>query len=311
MAGITDSVFRRFCKELGADIVISEMVSADGILYGSKATISLTEFEERERPIGVQLFGSDPDHLARAAAFIQKHSKPDFIDLNSGCPVPKVVKKNGGSALLQNAKLFEKIILSMVKEVSIPVTVKIRSGWHKFQWVDTEFAQIAQSAGAAALILHPRSQTMGFSGHSFWERISEVKKSISIPVIGNGDIHTPDDALRMIQQTACDSIMIGRGSYGNPWIFGQIKDALEGKAIRKISPITKIETAQKHLLEFSHVYGEYSAVKEMKKHLAWYIKGMPGASTSRDLIFRSQTLDELSSALRSTIEFITNEFACP
>ncbi|NLE01295.1 MAG: tRNA dihydrouridine synthase DusB [Fibrobacter sp.] len=310
MAGITDPVFRCLCKEYGADIVVSEMVSADGILYGSKATIALAEFQEQERPIGVQLFGSDPDHLARAAAFIQRNSNPDFIDLNSGCPVPKVVKKNGGSALLQNAKLFEKIVSAMVKSVSIPVTVKIRSGWHKFNWVDVEFAQMAEAAGASAVIVHPRSQTMGFSGHSYWERIYEVKKSVGIPVIGNGDVLFPGDALRMFDETGCDSIMIGRGAYGNPWIFGQIKDALNGIAYRDIPPLIKLETALKHLLEFARQYGERSTVREMKKHLAWYIKGMTGASAGRDLIFRSQTMEELTGALSTLMDSLKRESIC-
>ena len=176
MAGITDRVFRGICKEQGADIVFSEMVSAEGVLYGSDATLDLLRFEESERPIGIQLFGADPQRLAEAAKFIQDKAKPDFIDLNAGCPVSKVVRKNGGSALMRKPELFGRIISAMVKVLSIPLTVKIRSGWQKGEWVDLELAGIARDCGAAALILHPRSQTMGFSGHSFWERITEVKK---------------------------------------------------------------------------------------------------------------------------------------
>lgn len=293
MAGITEKVFRTICKEQGADVVISEMVSAEGLFYGARATMDLMKFNECERPIGIQLFGSDPDHMARAAAFVQKHFRPDFIDLNSGCPVPKVVKKNGGSALLQNAFLFQKILKAMKKELSIPVTVKIRSGWYKHEWVDTEFAQIAQDCGAAALTVHPRSKTMGFSGHSFWERIAEVKKKVSIPVIGNGDINTASDALRMVRETGCDSVMIGRGAYGNPWIFYQVKSAFLGKTVPPVSAQEKLDMALRHLLEFSGEYGEHCALKEMKKHIAWYIKGMPGASKCRDYIFRAQSLEEL------------------
>ncbi len=293
MAGITEKVFRSLCKEQGADIVVSEMVSAEGLFYGAKATMDLMKFSECERPIGIQLFGSDPDHMARAAAFVQKHIRPDFIDLNSGCPVPKVVKKNGGSALLQNASLFQKIIKAMKKELSIPVTVKIRSGWNKLKWVDIEFAQMVQDCGAAALTVHPRSQTMGFSGHSFWERIAEVKKTVSIPVIGNGDINTPSDALKMVKETGCDSVMIGRGAYGNPWIFSQVKKAFLGKSISPIPAQDKLDMAFRHLLEFSREYGEHCALKEMKRHIAWYIKGMPGASLYRDNIFRAQTLEIL------------------
>jgi len=310
MAGITEKVFRTLCKENGADIVVSEMVSAEGLFYGSKATMDLMKFSECERPIGIQLFGSDPDHMARAAAFVQKHVKPDFIDLNSGCPVPKVVKKNGGSALLQNASLFQKILKAMKKELSIPVTVKIRSGWHKYEWVDTEFAMIAQDCGAAALTIHPRSQTMGFSGHSFWERIAEVKKTVSIPVIGNGDINTPSDALKMVRETGCDSVMIGRGAYGNPWIFSQIKSAFLGKSVLPVSAQEKLEMAVRHLLEFSREYGENSALKEMKRHIAWYIKGMPGASQYRDLIFRAQTLEILLKSISDLRSQVLHEETC-
>lgn len=301
MAGITEKIFRLLCKEQGADIVVSEMVSAEGLFYGSKATIDLMEFNEAERPFGVQLFGSDPDHLARAASFVQKHIKPDFIDLNSGCPVPKVVKKNGGSALLQNATLFERILTAMVKEVSIPVTVKIRSGWHKFQWVDVEFAQIAQNCGVAALTLHPRSQSMVFSGHSFWERIAEVKKAVSIPVVGNGDIYEPSDALKMVKETGCDAVMIGRGAYGNPWIFSQVKSALNGTAIPEVTYETKLVMAMRHVDAFTREYGERCAIKEMKRHIAWYIKGMPGASQCRDRVFRAQSIEDLTSILHSVL----------
>ncbi|HEX3019638.1 MAG TPA: tRNA dihydrouridine synthase DusB [Chitinispirillaceae bacterium] len=297
MAGITEKVFRSLCKENGADIVVSEMVSAEGLFYGSKATIDLMKFREVERPIGIQLFGSDPDHMARAAVYVQKHIRPDFIDLNSGCPVPKVVKKNGGAALLQNASLFEKILKAMVKEVSIPVTVKIRSGWKKFQWVDIEFARIAQDCGVAALTVHPRSQTMGFGGHSFWERIAEVKKSVSIPVIGNGDINNPLDAIKMVKETGCDSIMIGRGAYGNPWIFSQVRSALQGGCIQEVSYHDKLDMAIRHIDEFTREYGERCAIKEMKRHIAWYIKGMPGASQCRDHIFRAQTIESLASSV--------------
>lgn len=302
MAGITEKVFRSICKEQGADIVVSEMVSAEGLFYGAKATMDLMKFSEYERPIGIQLFGSDPDHIARAAAFVQKHVRPDFIDLNSGCPVPKVVKKNGGSALLQNASLFQKILKTMIKELSIPVTVKIRSGWQKYEWVDTEFARIAQDCGAAAITVHPRSQTMGFTGHSFWERIAEVKKTVSIPVIGNGDINTPSDALKMVRETGCDSVMIGRGAYGNPWIFSQIKSVFLGKSVSPISAQDKLDMAIRHSLEFSREYGEHCALKEMKRHIAWYIKGMQGASQYRDHIFRAQSLEKLLNYISSLRE---------
>ena len=302
MAGVTDSVVRMICKEQGADIVFSEMVSAEGLFYGSKATRALMEFEETERPIGIQLFGADPDHLAHAAAFVQDTCKPDFIDLNSGCPVPKVVKKNGGSALLRDRDLFRKIITAMTRVLSIPLTVKIRSGWNKHVWVDVEFAKIAEDAGAAAITVHPRSQTMGFSGHSFWERIAEVKKAVSIPVIGNGDIITAQDALKMFEETGCDSVMIGRGAYGNPWIFRQIKEHLQGAPPSEPSIATRVQTACDHIERFISRYGEIAATRLMKKHIAWYIKGVPEASQYRNRIFRSQSTAELTDALNGIME---------
>jgi tRNA-dihydrouridine synthase B len=214
MAGITETVFRSLYRENGADVVMSEMISAEGIFRQSKKTCGLLKFNPGERPIGIQIFGSNPDHMASCAAYIEEHVRPDFIDLNAGCPVPKVVNKNGGAALLRNARLFEKIISSMIKAVSIPVTVKLRSGWSLDEYVDVQFAKIAQDCGASAVILHPRSKTMIFTGHSFWERITAVKSAIAIPVVGNGDIASVDDAKAMFSQTGCDSIMIGRAALG-------------------------------------------------------------------------------------------------
>jgi len=213
IAGITETVFRTLCRKHGADIVLSEMVSAEGIRHNAKNTTALIRYNKEERPIGIQLFGADPEHLAYAAQYVEEHALPDFIDLNSGCPVPKVVKKNGGAALMKDPKLFKNILHHMVKAVQTPVTVKIRSGWYKHDWIDIELAKIAEGCGVAALTLHPRSKTMGFSGHSFWERIALVKQAVNIPVIGNGDITEPHHALEMLTQTGCDSVMIGRGKY--------------------------------------------------------------------------------------------------
>ena len=219
MAGITETVFRSLCRELGADAVVSELVSAEGLLRSGKQTLRLLAFNEPERPIGVQLFGSDPGRMAAAAAWVEEHVKPDFLDLNSGCPVPKVVKRNGGAALLRNPALFEKMVTAMAKAVHTPLTVKLRSGWNTGEWVDVEFARIAEGSGAAAVFLHPRSKAMRYSGTALWERIALVKKAVSIPVVGNGDIGMPQDAFRMKRETGCDGLMIGRGSLGNPWIF--------------------------------------------------------------------------------------------
>jgi tRNA-dihydrouridine synthase B len=293
MAGITETVFRSICKENGADVVMSEMVSAEGVFRRSRKTRSLLECCESERPIGIQIFGSHPEHIAYAAAFVEEQFRPDFIDLNSGCPVPKVVSKNGGSALLRDSRLFEQIVASMVKSVSTPITVKLRSGWNQNEWVDVQFAKIAQDCGAAAIILHPRSKTMVFSGHSFWERITCVKTSVSIPVIGNGDICSGPDAKAMFDQTGCDSVMIGRAALGNPWIFGEAKRCLVKTPTVEPSLAQRFETISRHMQRYLEKYGDKKAVNDLKKHLAWYCRGLPGAATVRNDIFRSTSIARL------------------
>jgi nifR3 family TIM-barrel protein len=299
MAGVTDTVFRNICKRMGADATVSEMVSADGLHYKSSNTASLMEFENYERPIGVQLFGSIPERLAEAARFTYENVKPDFIDLNSGCPVAKVVKRNGGAALLKDPALFGKIVKAMADAVPIPVTVKIRSGWNKHEWVDEEFARIAQDNGAAAVTLHPRSQTMMFTGHSFWERIAVVKKAVSIPVIGNGDIVDAESALRMISETGCDAIMVGRASCGNPWIFAEIKAALNGRDYNPPSIQERRDTIINHIRTFRKIHGERFAVGEMKKWASWYIKGMTGASVTRGKIFAASSSIEIENIIKN------------
>jgi tRNA-dihydrouridine synthase B len=298
LAGISDTIFRTICKEYGADVVISEMISAEGIFYNSKATKELLYFKETERPFGIQIFGANPLKMAKAAEYIQRAVNPDFIDINSGCPVPKVVKKNGGAALLKDINLFKNIVSCVVKACSVPVSVKIRSGWFENQWVDIEFANCAADCGVCAVILHPRSKTMGFSGHSYWERIALVKNSVKIPVIGNGDIFTAQDAQKMLSLTQCDSIMIGRGALGNPWIFSQIKAILSDK----ISPIIpsfedKIILAIKHTKNYEDFYGSKKAVSHMKKHIAWYLHGIPNVSAFRSQIFNSKSITEINDIL--------------
>jgi tRNA-dihydrouridine synthase B len=299
MAGISDSVFRILCKEHGADIVVSEMVSVEGILYGADATMELMRFSSGERPIGIQLFGSDPDHFKRVAPIVTERFNPDFIDINAGCPVQKIVRRNGGASLLRNLALFESIIKSTIAATHLPVTVKLRSGWNKYEWVDREFALCAEAIGAAAITVHPRSQTMMFSGHSFWERINMVKTALKIPVIGNGDVVTADDAAKMKNETECDGIMIGRGACGNPWIFDEVKTTLAGECAVPPTTAEKEAVALRHIALFRDQFGEKRAAKEMKKHTAWYIKGMPGASLQRDRIFRAESSRELEDAVKT------------
>jgi tRNA-dihydrouridine synthase B len=301
LAGITDTVFRSICREHGADVVMSEMISAEGLFYKSKATQSLLCFDEAQRPIGIQLFGAKPDHMAIAAEYVEKTAHPDFIDLNSGCPVAKVVTKNGGASLLKDLKLFKEMVRAMVGAVSVPVSVKIRSGWNEHQWVDEEFAAAADQCGAAAVILHPRSKTMGFSGHSYWERIAVVKKSCSVPVIGNGDICTAQDGCDMFSQTNCDSIMVGRGALGNPWLFSQIRQALDNQPVIQQTAQQRIATALEHVERFTKTHGEKKAAADLKKHASWYIKGLNCAASLRTAIFHATTTTELKGVLERAL----------
>jgi tRNA-dihydrouridine synthase B len=290
MAGITETVFRGICRRNGADVLMSEMVSAEGLFHHSKNTEGLLHFEAHERPIGIQVFGANADHIAYATAYIEEHFHPDFIDLNSGCPVSKVVKKNGGAALLCNRPLFQDIVTRMVKAVRIPVTVKLRSGWAANDLFDVEFAKISEDCGASAIILHPRTKSMGFSGHSMWERIAEVKKNVSIPVIGNGDICTPEDASEILRQTGCDSIMIGRAALGNPWIFDRTKRYLANGESVPVTDAERLSIVLGHIRDYCAVHGEKRALGELKKHVGWYIKGVAQAANLRNRVFRAPTI---------------------
>jgi tRNA-dihydrouridine synthase B len=293
LAGVSETCYRRLCRLNGADVVVSEMVSAEGLLRKGKQTLRLLEFDEQERPVGIQLFGADPVRMAAAAAWVAQNARPDFIDLNAGCPVRKVVNRGAGAALLKEPERFRAIVNAMVKAVSIPVTVKIRSGWNNGDWVDIEFARIAEANGARAVFLHARSKTMVFSGTALWERIGLVKQAVGIPIIGNGDIKSADDAVRMKKETGCDGLMIGRGASGNPWIFNQIKQRLAGKPIDLVSERNKRDSALLHISLVRDHYGEKRAIKEMRKHISWYIKGLKNATEYRNKIFKAKTTAEL------------------
>ena len=306
LAGISETIFRGICRQSGADAVVSEMVSAEGLLRNGRQTLRLCAFEEAERPVGIQLFGSDPERLADAAALVEETFHPDFIDLNSGCPVPKVVSRNGGAALLRDPVLFGRIVAKMAGAVKTPITVKLRSGWHTGEWVDEEFARIAEASGAACVFLHARSKAMRYSGEAILDRIAAVKKAVSVPVIGNGDVCTPDDALRMLGETGCDGIMIGRGAVGNPWVFAQIKAALSGVKAEAPSRAERGQALLAHIAAFRARYGERLAGKEMRKHTSWYMKGMSHATLFRDRIFRAQSTETLEQIVREAfIEEVT------
>jgi tRNA-dihydrouridine synthase B len=296
LAGIADTAFRLIAKRFGASLVYTEMVSAEGLVRGNTGSLRLLYFKAEERPIGVQIFGSDPESMAQASRVIDK-LKPDLIDLNFGCPVKKVVQKNGGSALLKDLRLVERIISAVTTSSSLPVTVKTRSGWDQNRLVAVQVAKIAEDCGAKAIAIHPRTQKDDYSKKADWDIIAEAKKAVKIPVIGSGDIFTPQDAKNMLDHTDCDAVMIGRGALGNPWIFAQVNHFLKyGELLPEPSLDEKIEICLEHAELSVKEKGEYVGLRTMRKHLAWYTMGMPRSVELRQKLFILETLDEVKQA---------------
>ena len=293
MAGVTDLPFRLLCKEQGAALCCMEMVSAKGIYYNNKNTESLLTVDERERPVSLQLFGSDPEIMAAMAAKIE-HRNFDILDINMGCPVPKVVNNGDGSALMKNPVLAGKIIEGMVKAIDKPVTVKIRKGFDDEHINAVEMAHVAQESGAAAIAVHGRTREQYYSGKADWSIIADVKQAVSIPVIGNGDILDAKDVIALKEQTDCDGFMIGRGAQGNPWIFHQILHYFEtGELIGKPPMEEMVKTMLRHAKLQIEFKGDYLGIREMRKHAAWYTAGYKGASKLRGRINDVESYDEL------------------
>lgn len=315
MAGATDHAFRTVCRSFGAEYLVSEMVCAKALCYEQKIKKSITAspsktaplaaIREGELPMAVQIFGSEPSFMAEAAKMIAENSyrgttslfTPTAIDINMGCPVPKVVSNGEGSALLKNPDLASEIVEAVVKAVDIPVTVKIRIGWDKNSINAVEMAKRLEAAGAALVCVHGRTREQQYAPYADWTQIAAVKKAVNIPVIGNGDIFTPDDALKMINETECDGIMIGRGALGNPWIFENTVNLFEGRPTREISQNEVIDTALSHLRLMIEDKGERAGVAESRKHLGWYMKGLRGAAELRNRINTAATLEELTELL--------------
>ena len=302
MAGITDLPFRLLCKEQGCGVVFTEMISAKGLYYGSERTQNMLEIHPDEHPIGVQIFGSDPLIMARMAEKISQ-TEADFIDINMGCPAPKIVKNGEGSALMKNPRLAGEIIREVVKASSVPVTVKIRKGFDENSINAVEISLIAEDAGAAAVTVHGRTREQYYSGSADWNIIKQVKSRLSIPVIGNGDVFTPEDALAMEEQTGCDGVMAARGAQGNPWLF---RDILSFKATGKIPPPPsareKIQTALRHMHMLIQLKGEKRGILEMRKHISWYLKGMKDAVKIRQVINKVTTAAEMEDILNLYLE---------
>ena len=280
MAGVTDLPFRILCKEQGADVCITEMVSAKGLMYGSKKTDLLLKTSTLEKPVGIQLFGNDPGILAGEAAKLSDRGF-DFIDINMGCPVPKIVNNGEGSALMKNVDLIEQIVRAVSDAVSIPVTVKIRAGFDADHINAVDAALAAESGGAAAVAVHARTREQYYSGRADWSIIKAVKDKVKIPVIGNGDIRTSDDVNRIMKETGCDSVMIARAAKGNPWIFREIKAGLRGEAIERRSMEELRDMMKRHVKLMVEEKGEYIGIREMRKHVAWYTEGIYGSAKLR------------------------------
>ena len=306
MAGVCNSAFRRLIKEMGAGLIYAEMVSDKALVYDNDKTKTMLYMTEYERPIAQQIFGSDKESFAKAAKIVEETMHPDIIDINMGCPVPKVaVKSQAGSALLKNPDKIYNIVSAVVKEVSVPVTVKIRSGWDKDSINAVEVAKICEKAGASAIAVHPRTRSQAYSGKADWNIIKQVKENINIPVIGNGDIVSVRDAKKMIEETNCDAVMIGRGTLGNPYLIKQIVTYLnEGKILDDQSPIEKINTCLKHLDYLLEIKPEKVAILEMRTHGAWYLKGSPHAVNIKKRLYEIKTKEEFRNIMEEYIEYL-------
>ena len=303
MAGVTDLPFRGICREMGCDLTYTEMISAKGLLYGSERTAQLLATSPLERPCAAQLFGSDPAILSEMACRVQERYAGEIalIDINMGCPAHKIVGNGEGSALMRNLPLAARIIESVSKSVTLPVTVKFRKGWDDSSINAVAFGHMAQESGAAAVTVHGRTREQGYSGRADWDIIGEVKAALRVPVIGNGDVCSGESALSMLAYTGCDGIMVARGAQGNPWIFREIKSALRGEAIIKPTAHERVEMAMRHArlqYEFKGVHG----VIEMRKHVAWYMHGLPRAAALRTRVNACSTLEELQTLLQGYLD---------
>ena len=308
MAGVTDKTYRIICRQMGAGLVFSEMVSSKGIYYKDKKTNSLTSVDRLERPIALQLFGSDPDIMAEVVERdINSRQDIDVLDLNMGCPAPKIVKNGDGAALLKNPSLIKKILNKLLEVSNKPVTVKIRMGWDSNCLNGIEVAKIAEAEGVSAITIHGRTKEMFYSGKADWDFIKKVKESVNIPVIGNGDIFEPIDALNMMKYTGCDGVAIGRGAMGNPWIFKRIKLIMEGKEDIKPTYEEIINMAIKHLNMICQYKGERVGVNEMRKHISWYIKGMENSNRIKNQVNSLSSKDDVEETLNNYL-FQLNSF---
>lgn len=303
MAGVCNSAFRRIVKEMGCGLIYAEMVSDKAICYDNEKTKDMLYMTEEERPIAQQIFGSDVDSFVKAAKKLEETMHPDIIDINMGCPVPKVaVRAQAGSALLKDPEKIYEIVKAVKESVNVPVTVKIRSGWDKNSINAVEVAKTCEKAGASAIAVHPRTRSQGYSGKADWNIIKEVKQNVNIPVIGNGDIKTVDDAIKMIKETNCDAIMIGRGVLGNPYLIKQIVTYFKtGEKLSDQTPKEKMQTCLKHFNYLLEIKPEKVAVLEMRTHAAWYLKGLFNATYVKEKLYKLKTKEEFIKTINDYI----------
>ncbi len=303
-AGVSESPFRRVCRRFGADVVVSEFVSAEGIRRQNERTLEYLHFEEEERPIGVQIFGADPGAMGEAAAFVGEAFRPDFIDINFGCPVKKIVKRNGGSGCLRDLSLVAAVVRAVDAATPLPVTVKIRSGWDEATRDPVAIGRVCEDAGARALTLHPRTRTQMYSGEAAWTEIADVVAALDIPVIGNGDIRSGEDAARMRRETGCAGIMIARGSHGRPWIFAQARAARAGSPVpADPGPEERFGIVLEHARNaIAFEADEVRAMLEFRKHLGWYTRGLPDGRRLRQELFAVDRLADAGDLLAGYLE---------
>ena len=303
LAGVSDSPFRQLAREQGAAMVYTEMVSADGLARGNQATLDYCAFDEAERPIGIQIFGSDPGIMAEATRVLSDlpaERRPDLIDINMGCPVRKVVNRCAGAALLQDVPRLSAIVERMVEVTPLPVTAKIRLGWDGRSQNVVEVARALEGAGAAAVAIHARTRAEKFEGEAHWDLIGEAKQAVGIPVIGNGDVRGPEDAVRMIERTGCDAVMLGRAAFGDPWVFRRLRAFHErGETPPMPTPSERLNAGLRHLRLMTNAVGADSAAREMRKHVAWYVKGLPNSARVREQVNRTRSVAEMEDLLRA------------
>lgn len=302
MAGVTDLPFRLICKEKGCGMLYTEMINAKALCYDDENTKKMLKIEDEEHPIAVQIFGSEPEFMGKAAAIMNEYPN-EILDINMGCPAPKVIKNGDGSALMRNPKLASEVLSSVVKNSKKPVTLKIRKGWDEDSVNAVEIAKIAEQCGISALAIHGRTREQFYSGKADWDIIEQIKQTINIPVIGNGDVFEVEDAVNMLEKTKCDAIMIGRGAQGNPWIFKRINHYMEtGEILPEPTLEERITTAIKHMNLAVAEHGEYVAVREMRKHIGWYLKGLKNSAKYRDQINKITDYKEVIAMLEEYME---------